>query len=61
MDYPIGKKERDLVDWISSALERKERLLDQIMNENRIICQYEAQLSDAQKRPMAQRLHGKDQ
>ena len=56
MDYPIGKKERDLVDWISNALERKELFLDKIMNENRIICHYEAQLSDAQKRPMSQRL-----
>tara|TARA_R110002012_G_scaffold306878_1_gene511992 strand:- start:825 stop:1010 length:186 start_codon:yes stop_codon:yes gene_type:complete len=61
MDYPIGKKERELIDWISSALERKERLIDRITTENRIISQYEAQLSDAQQRPMPQRLDGEEQ
>mgnify|MGYP001370978002 CR=1 FL=1 len=60
MEYPIGKKERDLVNWIADAIERKERLLNRIMDENRIILQYESQLDTAQQRPMAQRLHGKE-
>ena len=54
MEYPIGKKERDLVNWIADAIERKERLLNRIMDENRIILQYESQLDTAQQRPMAQ-------
>lgn len=60
-DYPIGKKERELVDWISSAIERRERLMDQVVQENKIICQYEARLSDAQKRPMHHRLNDTEQ
>ena len=60
MEYPIGKKERDLVNWIADAIERKERLLNRIMDENRIILQYESQLDTAQQRPMAQRLHDKE-
>jgi hypothetical protein len=61
MDYPIGKKEKELIDWISSALERKERLIDRITTENRIISQYEVQLFKAQKRPMHERLDGEEQ
>jgi len=60
MEYPIGKNERDLVNWISDAIERKERLYDRMCDENRIILQYESQLNTAQQRPMAQRLHDKE-
>jgi len=61
MGYPIGKKERELIEWISSAIERRERLVDQVVQENKIICRYEARLSDAQKRSMHHRLNDIEQ